>query len=102
MRTALPAGREDNVSGKLQQTFAAEGMEILLARPGVISDSWIMTGTCCPLPARTTGTETKPPLENITSGSRILISLSCFTHSLDNAEWICEVLDAEITSEFTG
>ena len=64
-----------NLAGQCQQTFVAEGMEILLARPGVISDSWIMTGTCCPLPARTTGTETKPPLENITSGSRILISL---------------------------
>ena len=31
-----------------------------------------------------------------------LNQFTCFTHSLDNAEWICEVLDAEITSEFTG
>jgi len=32
------------VSGKLQQTLAAEGMQILFASPGVISDSWIMVG----------------------------------------------------------
>ena len=27
-----------------QQTFAADGIQILLASPGVISDSWIITG----------------------------------------------------------
>ena len=39
VKTALSAGRYGNVSGKLQQTFFADGMHSLLARPGVISDS---------------------------------------------------------------
>ena len=43
--TALSSGRYLRVSGKLQQTFFAEGMQSLLARPGVISDSWIIVGT---------------------------------------------------------
>ena len=42
---ALSFGRYSRVSGKLQQTFFAEGMQILFARPGVMSDSWMMTGT---------------------------------------------------------
>ena len=44
VRIALSFGRYFKVSGKLQQTFAAEGIQILFASPGVISDSWIMVG----------------------------------------------------------
>ena len=44
VRHAFSFGRYPRVSGKLQQTFAADGIQILLASPGVISDSWIITG----------------------------------------------------------
>ena len=73
VRTALSWGRELKVSGKLQHTFAAEGMESLLASPGVISDSWMITGTWFFFPAITTGTLTNPPFEKITSGFNCLI-----------------------------
>ena len=63
MRTALSAGRCDTVSGKLQHTFVANGMDNLLARPGVMSDSWIKVGIFFLLAATTTGTVTNPPLE---------------------------------------
>ena len=44
-RIILTCGRYCNVSGKLQHTFEAAGIQILLANPGVISDSWIIEGT---------------------------------------------------------
>ena len=66
--TALSPGRSFNVSGKLQHTFLATGMHILLASPGVMSDSWMMQGMPRDAAARTTGTATKPPLEKTTSG----------------------------------
>ena len=68
MRTAFPSGRYFIVSGKLQHTFVALGMASLFARPGVMSDSWIIAGILQCFAARTTGTDTKPPLENTTSG----------------------------------
>ena len=46
----------------------AQGIQILLARPGVISDSCIIHGILLDLAASTTGTATKPPFENTTSG----------------------------------
>src|SRR5699024_2818401 len=73
-RTALSSGRWETVSGKLQQTFVAKGIQILLASPGVISDSWIKVGIFFLLAAITTGTVTKPPLENTTSGFSSFIS----------------------------
>ena len=66
--THLSGGSCFRVSGKLQHTFLATGMHILLARPGVMSDSWIMQGMPRVAAARTTGTDTKPPLEKTTSG----------------------------------
>ena len=75
VRTAFPSGRQSNVSGKLQHIFAADGIAILLARPGVISDSWMITGTLHFFPASTTGTDTNPPFEKMTSGFKFLISL---------------------------
>ena len=74
VRTAFFGGRYCRVSGKLQHTFAADGMVSLLARPGVKSDSWQMTGICLRPAAITTGTDTKPPLENTTSGFNSFIS----------------------------
>ena len=75
VRTALSAGRYLIVSGKLQHTFVAFLIAILLASPGVISDSCMITGMClCPA-ASTTGTDTKPPFENMISGLILLISL---------------------------
>ena len=68
VRTALSSGRYCKVSGKLQQTLAADGMQILLASPGVMSDSWMMVGILKCFAARTTGTDTNPPLEKTTSG----------------------------------
>ena len=44
VRTAFPSGRYLSVSGKLQHILVAFLIAILLARPGVISDSWIITG----------------------------------------------------------
>lgn len=38
-KTALSFGSIASVSGKLQQTFFATGMQSLFASPGVISDS---------------------------------------------------------------
>ena len=43
-------------------------MASLFASPGVRSDSCIMAGTLQCFAAKTTGTETKPPLEKTTSG----------------------------------
>ena len=62
------AGSDFKVSGKLQQTFRATGIQSLLASPGVISDSWITHGIFREAAARTTGTDTNPPLEKTTSG----------------------------------
>ena len=56
------------VSGKLQQILDAEGMHNLLARPGVMSDSWIIAGILQFFAATTTGTVTNPPFEKMTSG----------------------------------
>ena len=66
--TALSFGRYLTVSGKLQHIRVAFFIAILLARPGVISDSWIITGICLFPAASTTGTDTKPPFENTISG----------------------------------
>ena len=66
--TAFSAGICFIVSGKLVHTRCAHGMQILLARPGVISDSWITQGMWRNFAANTTGTDTNPPLENTTSG----------------------------------
>ena len=49
-------------------TTLAEGIAILFARPGVMSDSWIITGMWFFFAPSTTGTATKPPLENTKSG----------------------------------
>ena len=46
------------VSGKFAQIFFAKGKASLLASPGVISDSWMMTGTLLSHPVATTGTVT--------------------------------------------
>ena len=67
-KTALSLGSMASVSGKLQQTFLATGIQSLLASPGVISDSWMIHGIWRAAAARTTGTLTKPPLEKTTSG----------------------------------
>ena len=68
VRTAFSAGRCLSVSGKFVQTLTAHGMQILFASPGVISDSCIIHGILRDLAATTTGTDTKPPFENTTSG----------------------------------
>lgn len=74
VRTALSAGRVETVSGKLQQILVAEERHNLFASPGVISDSWMMAGILRFFAARTTGTVTKPPFENTTSGFNCFIS----------------------------
>lgn len=61
-------GRERRVSGKLQHTLVQTGIHSLLARPGVMSDSWITQGIFREEAALTTGTVTKPPLEKTISG----------------------------------
>lgn len=79
---------------KLQQTFAADGIHSLFARPGVISDSWMSAGTLHALAARTTGTETKPPLEKTTFGFSFLSSF-LLQSSLYDAEWIGKVFGSK-------
>ena len=66
--TPLPFGTYCRVSGKVAQITLAEGIAILFARPGVMSDSWIITGMWFFFAPSTTGTATKPPLENTKSG----------------------------------
>ena len=66
--TALSFGSILTVSGKLQHILVAAEKLSLFARPGVISDSWMMTGTWFFFAAHTTGTETKPPFENTMEG----------------------------------
>lgn len=56
-------GRCFKVSAKVEHIFVAKDILILLAKPGVISDSWIMDGTRFNLAPNITGTVTKPPLE---------------------------------------
>ena len=51
-------------------------MAILFARPGVISDSWIITGIFLRPAASTTGTDTNPPFENTISGLICFISFT--------------------------
>ena len=63
VRILFSAGSDFKVSRKLQQTFRATGIQSLLASPGVISDSWITHGIFREAAARTTGTDTNPPLE---------------------------------------
>ena len=70
---ALSFGIFCNASGNVAQTFFAKGIDILLARPGDISDSCIITGTLLKCPPITTGTLTNPPLENIIFGLIFLI-----------------------------
>ena len=74
VRTAFFSGRYFNVSGKLQHILSAPLMAILLARPGVMSDSWIITGILLWEAANTTGTDTNPPLENTISGFNFFIN----------------------------
>ena len=59
---------EDGRTRKVQQTFAAYRVLSLLARPGVRSLSWQRMGMRFAAAPRTTGTDTKPPLLNTTSG----------------------------------
>src|SRR5699024_3453916 len=66
--TAFFSGKCFVVSGKVANTFFANGIESLLASPGVISDSSINEGTRLNFAAATTGTDTKPPFETITFG----------------------------------
>ena len=66
--TALPAGSDFVVSGKLQQIRLAARRQSLFASPGVMSDSCVTTGICRACAAQTTGTATKPPLLNTMSG----------------------------------
>ncbi len=61
------------VSGNDVQIFVANFDAIRFASPGVKSDSWIITGTLAKKPAIHTGTDTKPPFENITAGLILLI-----------------------------
>ena len=56
--TAFPAGRYGTVSGKLQQILWQPESQAYWPSPGVISDSWMMTGMCSCFAACTTGTET--------------------------------------------
>ena len=72
--TAFPSGRFFWVSGKLQHIFVAFGSASLFASPGVISDSWRMTGIFFFAAARATGTLTKPPFEKTISGFSFFIS----------------------------
>ena len=102
VRTALFSGRHLTVSGKLQQTFAADGIHSLFARPGVISDSWMSAGTLHALAARTTGTETKPPLEKTTFGFSFLSSFFCFKVAFYDAEWIGKVFRIEVAAQLSG
>ena len=55
-------------SGKVQHSTFAKGAQSRLARPGVMSDSWMTTGTPLNFAPYTTGTDTNPPLENTTLG----------------------------------
>ena len=73
--TALFFGRYCKVSGKFVQILVANLVAILLASPGVISDSCIMTGTFESAAAITTGTLTKPPFEKTISGEYFFIIL---------------------------
>src|SRR5690606_25680628 len=61
------------VSGNVVQIPDANGSAIRFARPGVMSDSWISTGTRFNHAPMTTGTETKPPLEKTTFGFSLRI-----------------------------
>ena len=47
LKLRAESGRTDDstvIEEKLQQTFRADGMHSLLARPGVMSDSWMIAG----------------------------------------------------------
>ena len=68
-------GRYCNVSGKLVQILVANLIAILLASPGVISDSCIITGIFESAAAMTTGTLTNPPFEKTISGEYFFIIL---------------------------
>ena len=65
-RPFLPAAAA--ASGKVQHSALAKGTDRRLARPGVMSDSWISTGTPATAAPYTTGTDTKPPLEKTMFG----------------------------------
>ena len=66
-------------SGKVVHTARHSGVDRRLASPGVMSDSCTITGTRCSQAPYTTGTETKPPLENTTSGLSRPIRPAAFT-----------------------
>src|SRR5699024_5643589 len=57
-----------NVSSNVVYILLANFIDILLAKPGVTSDSSIIVGIFNDLAAMITGTLTKPPLENTRSG----------------------------------
>ncbi len=62
--------------------FVADGIASLFARPGVMSDSWIITGILRCFAANTTGTETNPPLEKTISGFNFSQQSDCLMITL--------------------
>ncbi|CUY00964.1 hypothetical protein SETU_01002 [Staphylococcus epidermidis] len=67
-KSALSFGRYVSVSSKVVYIFLANFKEILLANPGVKSDSCMIVGIFKERAAITTGTLTKPPFEKSKSG----------------------------------
>ena len=58
--------KDDEMAGR--DVYKRQGIHSLLARPGVMSDSWITQGIFKEEAALTTGTVTNPPLEKTISG----------------------------------
>ena len=85
--TALSAGRYFKVSGKLQHTLQACGIASLLARPGVISDSWMIAGIL-----RWNNTAGYQQLEYANQELSDLFAASDFVISRAGANAICELL----------
>ena len=56
------------VSGNVIHIFFIKGIEILFASPGVMSDSWEITGILFLKALNITGIATNPPFEKITFG----------------------------------
>ena len=51
--------------------------DVIFSKGGFVSDSWMIVGTWRLFPASTTGTDTKPPLEKMTSGACQQIVFIC-------------------------
>ena len=62
------AAKRLKIPALIHESDMTPGLANILARPGVMSDSWINAGIFKRLAAITTGTVTKPPLEKTTSG----------------------------------